>query len=115
MLEELIEEGRRLFPWPLRPPAGGELPPAPQSGPADVIEGGLAFAWRWVELPVPFLDPSGQRNDVFPLPLAVFQEPDDCQAKHYVSMSALWYLFPLRVPVSVFFNASRADFWEAMG
>ena len=71
VVEALMARGRNRFDWPVRPAPGGPLPPGCKP-PMEAPEAS-AFHWRWVDLPIPWLDTTDTRNDIFPLPVLVIE------------------------------------------
>ena len=73
------------------------------------------FTWRWWDLPIPWVGEHGQKNHVFPLPIAKLQEHNRVAGQEcLVSATALWHLLPLQEPVGRFFASDKrtADRWD---
>ena len=94
VLDEVLEHCRGKVAWPIRPSILDTEPEEFLVFPKNPAEAKQPpFTWRWLDVPMPWVDEDGVGLDVFPLPVACLEDVfHGCT--HLLSLTALYHLLP---------------------
>ena len=113
-VEHLLDKAREAdLPWPIRPVGGGPLPPVWQLD-AMPPPASDPIHWMWLPLALEWIPKDGLAS-TFPLPVLFVDQPRAGAHRFYVSVSALWHLFPAATPVGTFFRKTNEALWDLVG